>query len=72
MLCEEMETFKPILPNEFRKPVKSFEYLARNDRYTPFPHWFTVLRVYMTIPEIMASRKKEFFFRYFCTNILIF
>ena len=38
MLCEEMETFKPILPNEFRKPVKLFEYLARNDKYTPFAH----------------------------------
>jgi len=61
MLCEEMETFKPILPTEFRKPMKLFEYLARNNRYTPFPHLFTVLRVYMTIPVIVASRKNEFF-----------
>jgi len=51
-----MEAFKPILPNEFRKPVKLFEYLARNDKYTPFIHWFTLLRVYMTIPVFTASR----------------
>jgi len=55
-----MEAFKPIPPTEIRKSVKLFEFLARNNRYAAFPHLFTVLKVCMTIPVIVASRKGVF------------
>jgi len=43
--------------NQLRKPVKLFEFIAHNNTYTSFPNLFITLRIYMTIPATVASRK---------------
>ena len=58
LLCEEVEALKKSA--EIRKPVKLFEFLARNNRYPFFHNLFIALRMYITIPVTLASGKRSY------------
>lgn len=61
MLCDAMETLKPILPAEIQNPMKTLEFLACNNRSTAFPNLFIALRIFLAIPVTVASGEMRFF-----------
>ncbi|KAF2901816.1 hypothetical protein ILUMI_04373, partial [Ignelater luminosus] len=61
MLVAEMETFKLIFSSKYYgNPSRIFQFFSENDRATAFPNFFIALRIYLTIPVIVASGERTF------------
>ena len=63
MLCEELEAFKSIFPDEFQDPVnpeKLSKYFIKSKRHASFPNIFFAVKIFLTILVSLASREKSF------------
>ncbi|XP_039355879.1 52 kDa repressor of the inhibitor of the protein kinase-like [Mauremys reevesii] len=59
MLCAELEALKPVLPSDCRTPLQMLQFLAYNNRSTTFPNLFIAIRIFLTIPETVASGERS-------------
>ena len=59
MLAEELEALKTFLQPRI-KPYALFEHLIEDYSFTTFPNVFIALRIYVTMPIIVASGERSF------------
>ena len=60
VLDEELEALKTLLPTNVAKPEVLFEYLVVNNSFIAFLNVFIALRIYLTMPETIASGERSF------------
>ena len=58
-LTDEVESLRYILPDTAKIRREILIYLSTNDRYIAFPNFFVALRIFLTIPETVASGERS-------------